>query len=270
MSRAQRSIRSVFATDRPLVGMVHLLPLPGSARYGGSFDRVIDAALADAGILAEAGFDGLMIENFGDAPFRKNRVEGHTISSMTTVACEIRRAFGLPLGINVLRNDAFAAIAVAAAAGASFIRVNVLSGTMATDQGIIEGEAAELLPYRQRVAPDVAILADVNVKHARPLVERPVEEIAEETVERSGADGLIVTGSRTGGGIDPDELRRVRDAVAAPVLAGSGVTAGNAGEILSLCDGAIVGSSLKIDGVVTNRVDPERAKAFVRSVKEGG
>lgn len=250
-----------------LIGMVHLLPLPGSARYGGSLDAVLSAAVADAATLSDAGFDALIVENFGDAPFRKNRVEPATVAAMTAVAAEIRRAVTQPLGINVLRNDAFAALGVAAAVGASFIRVNILSGAMATDQGIIEGEAAELLPYRSRVAPDVAILADVNVKHARPLAERPVEEVALETVARAGADGLIVTGSRTGGTIDPEELRRVKETVTAPVLAGSGVTAVNAAAMCAMCDGIIVGSSLKADGIVTNRVDPDRARRFVEAAR---
>lgn len=250
-----------------LIGMVHLLPLPGSARFGGSFDAVIQAALADAAMLADAGFDALVVENFGDAPFRKNRVEPGTIAAITAVAAEVRRAVTLPLGINVLRNDAFAALGIASAVGASFIRVNILSGAMVTDQGIIEGEAAELLPYRRRVAPDVAILADVNVKHARPLVERPIEEIALETVARAGADALIVTGNRTGGEIDPEELERVRKTVDVPVFAGSGVTEGNAVDTLALCNGIIVGSSLKHDGIVTNRVDPERAKSFVEKCR---
>lgn len=250
-------------TSGLLIGMVHLLPLPGTARFGGSFAAVTEAALADAATLADAGFDAIIAENFGDAPFRKNRVDPSTIAAMTAIAVEIRRAVSLPLGINVLRNDAFAALGIAAAVGAEFIRVNILSGAMATDQGIIEGEAAELLPYRHRVAPDVAILADVNVKHARPLVERPVEELALETVARAGADALIVTGNRTGGVIDPAELQRVRDTVQAPVFAGSGVTPQNAAATLALCSGVIVGSSLKYGGVVTNRVDPEQARRFV-------
>lgn len=243
--------------------MVHLLPLPGTARYGGSMTQVFDAALADARALQESGFDALMVENFGDVPFRKNRVESHTIAAMSVVANAVRQETGLPLGINVLRNDALAALGIAGTISAEFIRVNILAGTMVTDQGVIEGEAPEVSVYRQRVAPNVAILADVHVKHARPLVERPIEEIAIETVERAGADGLIVTGTSTGGLIDFEELANVRNVVQAPLFAGSGVTSENIKSVLELCNGAIIGSSLKVDGIVTNRVDPARAKRFV-------
>ncbi len=256
-----------FNEPHPLIGMVHLRPLPGTLYFDDSFDAVIDAALADAWHLQQAGFDGLIVENFGDVPFRKNRVEPHTVAAMTVVVQEIQREIELPIGINVLRNDPFAAIAVASATGANFIRVNVLTGVMATDQGLIEGEAAEVFTYMERIAPWVTLYADIHVKHAAPLVERPIVEVAQETTYRGGADGLIVTGTRTGGSIDVEELKAVREGVVVPVLVGSGVNAGNVREIAPLCDGIIVGSGLKVDEVPGNPVDPERAKEFVGMVK---
>lgn len=253
----------LFNDGPALIGMVHLLPLPGTARYAGSLDRIVERALTDAKALKAAGFDALMVENFGDAPFRKNRVEPHTIAVITHVAALIRQETGLPLGINVLRNDGLSALGIAGTVGAACIRVNILAGTMVTDQGIIEGEAPAIGEYRRRVAPDVAILADVHVKHARPLVDRPIEEVAIETVERAGADGLIVTGTRTGGEIDLDELRRIRASVATPVVAGSGVNAENISRVLAHCDGAIIGSSVKSGGIATSPVDPDRARQLV-------
>ncbi|MGE3802881.1 MAG: BtpA/SgcQ family protein [Candidatus Kapaibacterium sp.] len=258
-----------FNDPQPLIGMVHLRPLPGTLYFDDSLDTVIDAALADAYHLQQAGFNGLIVENFGDIPFRKNRVELHTVAAMTAVVQEIRREIELPVGINVLRNDPFAAIAVASATGANFIRVNVLTGVMATDQGLIEGEAAEVFAYMERVAPWVTLYADVHVKHAAPLVPRPITEVAQETTYRGGADGLIVTGTQTGGGVDMEELIAVREAVVVPVLAGSGVTVDNVQSILSTCDGAIVGSSLKVDGIAGNPVDPELAREFVE-IGRGG
>ena len=258
----------ILNNRRLLIGMIHLLPLPGTARYGGSFNQVIDAALADAKILHKTGFDALMVENFGDVPFRKNRVEPHTIAAMTVAASAVGQETGLPLGINVLRNDAFSALGIAGTVGAQCIRVNILAGTMATDQGIIEGEAPDVSVYRQRIAPETAVLADVHVKHARPLVDRPIEEVAVETVERAGANGLILTGTRTGGGVDVDELHRVRNAVDAPLYAGSGVSTENIREILNFCDGAIVGSSLKLNGIVTNPVNLAQAERFIDAAKK--
>ena len=126
-----------------LVGMVHLGPLPGAPRYRGDLDAVITAAVADARTLIDAGFDGLMVENFGDAPFFADDAPKETIAAMTRVVGAVT-ALGAPTGVNVLRNDALGALAVAAASGAAFIRVNVLSGVMYTDQGVITGKGAEL------------------------------------------------------------------------------------------------------------------------------
>lgn len=160
---------------KPVIGMVHLRPLPGAPLFGGSLDAVIEAARADVRALATGGCDGLLFENFGDRPFRKTEVDPETIAAMTRVITEARREAPLLFGVNVLRNDPIAALAVAAATGASFIRVNVHTGAMVTDQGIIEGNAGESLRRRARIAPDVAIFADHFVKHASPLA--PVDEV---------------------------------------------------------------------------------------------
>lgn len=255
-----------FDTE-PIIGMVHLRPLPGTMYYDGDIDAVIDAALRDAVALQSAGFDGLIVENFGDVPFRKESVEPHTVAAMTAAVREIFREVDIPIGLNVLRNDPFAAVAVASATGAGFIRVNVLSGVMVTDQGIIEGRGAELLAYLDRIAPELAIYADVNVKHAKPLVSRPPEEVAIETMERGGAHALIVTGSQTGRSADLRELGKVRSAVAGPVLVGSGVTPENIAEILAAADGVIVGSSIKENGRAPWPVDPDRAAALIEEAR---
>src|SRR5436305_9160046 len=120
--------------SRPLFGMVHLAPLPGAPLFGGSLDAVIDAALADARALRDGGADGLVFENFGDRPFFKDRVEARTVAAMTRVIIDVTQEVGIPFGVNVLRNDAASALAIAAATGAAFIRVNVHTGAMLTDQ----------------------------------------------------------------------------------------------------------------------------------------
>lgn len=251
---------------KPVIGMVHIPPLPGAPRYGGDFLAVRDAVLRDAEALVEGGIHGLLLENFGDVPFWPRRVPAATVACMSALAVEIKRQFNVPLGVNVLRNDGQSALAIAAAVGARFIRVNVLCGARVSDQGILEGIAAELL--RDRVALGAAavkLLADVNVKHSAPLALRPVEEEAEELVQRGGADGLIVSGAATGKPADPEELRRVRLAAqGAPVLVGSGLTADNVTEYLDFADGFIVGTFLKRNGIVTQPVDPQRVKDFMR------
>jgi membrane complex biogenesis BtpA family protein len=249
--------------------MVHLKGLPGTPGYGGSLAAVFDAALEDTRALVDGGIDAIMVENYGDVPFRKSGVEPHTIAVLALVAAEIRRLTPKPLGVNVLRNDAIAAIGIAAVCDAAMVRVNVHTGAMLADQGIIEGDANATFAYRMKLGSAVKIMADVNVKHARPLAHFPVEESAADAVERGLADALIVTGSRTGAASDRDELRRVRAAVAAPVLVGSGVTADTIGELLGLCDGAIVGSWLKRDGDVAMPVDRERVMLLMEVARRG-
>ncbi|MDB5033917.1 MAG: hypothetical protein JWQ98_1158 [Chlorobi bacterium] len=248
---------------RPIIGMVHLKPLPGTPGYGGSFQAVLDAALADARVLDEEGIDAMFIENYGDVPFRKSGVEPHTIAAMTMIAAEIRRVTRKPLGINVLRNDPIAAIGIAMVCGAGMIRVNVHTGAMLTDQGIIEGNANATLDYMAKLGSEIKILADVHVKHAAALAPIPIDEAAADAVERGLADAIIITGNRTGDGVDIDELRMVRRSVQAPVLVGSGADLDTIGELLQESDGVIVGSWLKEQGEVRRPVDRERVRRLM-------
>ncbi len=254
----------VAGARKPLIGVIHLPALPGAPRYGGDFSRVVESAVRDAGTLAEAGFDAVLVENFGDAPFFRGRVPTETVATMAVVADAVRRASGLPLGVNVLRNDGEAALAVAVAAGARFVRVNVLVGARVTDQGVIEGAAAELLRTRARLAAGgILLVADVDVKHSAPLGASDVAEEALEAVERALADVLVVTGARTGSEADHATLAAVRAAVpGTPVWLGSGARTDTLAAWLAQVDGVIVGSALRIDGRAGGPVDPARAMEF--------
>ena len=254
---------------RPLIGMVHLLPLPGSPRWNGSMARVVDAALADARALVEGGIDALIVENWGDAPFGPGRVEAAAIAALAVVAGEIRRAQpSAVFGINVLRNDGRSALAVAAATGAAFIRVNVHAGAVLTDQGIVQTDAYALLRERRLLSADIAILADVQTKHAAPLAHVEIELEARDVAYRGLADGLIVSGKATGEPTALADVKRVRSAVRnVPVLVGSGVTPESAPELLSVADGLIVGTYVKREGDVDQPVDPERVRRLVDAVR---
>ena len=252
----------------PLIGMVHLAPLPGSPRFAGDLDRVIAEAVTDATRLADAGFDALLVENFGDAPFFADDVPKITVASMTRAVVAVIDAVGVPVGVNVLRNDALAAIAIAAAAGGSFIRVNVLSGVMSTDQGAITGRAAEVSRLRASIAPDLTVLADVFVKHAVPPPGLTVERAAIDLWERSGADGLVVSGVGTGRPLDHERLTAVHAAVPdAPLYAGSGIDTDTVAGLLETCAGVIVGTAVKESGKTTSPVDPIRAAALVAAAR---
>jgi membrane complex biogenesis BtpA family protein len=264
-----------FDVSTPLVGMVHLPPLPGAPGYAGSRDELRARALADARTLAANGVDGILVENFGDAPFYPDNVPKHVVSEMTAVARELALAVDVPLGVNVLRNDAEAALSVAAGAGGSFVRVNVHTGTQATDQGLLSGRAHETLRLRERLDADVAVLADIDVKHASPLGRRERDAVARETIDRGLADGLIVSGPETGAPADDEALSTVLDARDeatrdVPVFVGSGVTPANAPALLDRADGAIVGTSLKMDEQTTHRVDSDRVTELVEAVRSGG
>jgi membrane complex biogenesis BtpA family protein len=251
-----------------LIGMVHLPPLPGSPRWDGSIERVIDTALTDARNLVDNGMDALVVENYGDVPFTRGRVAASTVAAMTVIAREIRRALPeTPLGVNVLKCDARSALGIAAAVGARFIRVNVLAGAVVADQGIVETDAYELLRERRLLGTDVAIFADVQGKHAVPLAPVEIEQQARDLASRSLADGLVVSGRATGDATPLGDVKRVRSAVPdVPILVGSGVTPETAAELLSIADALIVGTSLKRDGDVSNPVDPARVRRLVDAV----
>ena len=255
--------------ERALIGMVHLSPLPGSPRWAGSMSAVIDRALADAGALADNGFDALLLENFGDVPFAPGRVEAATVAALAVVADHVGRAVPrVPLGVNVLKSDARAALAIATAVGARFIRVNVHAAAVVADQGIVQTDAYHTLRDRRLLGADVRIFADVQGKHAVPLGAIDLEQHARDLVHRGLADALIVSGRATGEPTALGDLKRVRDAVpGVAVLVGSGVTPETAAELLSVADALVVGSWLKRDGDVRNPIDPARVRRLVQAAR---
>jgi uncharacterized protein len=260
----QRSdLKRLFGAPAPVIGMVHLPPLPGAPGFA-SMRAVLETARRDAAALAEGGVHGIMVENYGDVPFLPGPVPPETVAALALAVAEAQRAAGVPVGVNVLRNDARAALGIAAATGAPFLRVNVHTGAMLTDQGWIEGRAHETLRARRALGHDVAILADVLVKHAVPPAGLTATDVARDLWERGGADGLIVTGVATGSAADAGRLREVRTAAPdAPLLLGSGLTADNAADLWPLCDGAIVGSAFMRDGRAGAGVDRDRVKRLL-------
>lgn len=265
-----QGLDSIWPSTRPLIGMIHLSALPGAPAWGGSMDAVIDRAVADAAALAAAGFDGLMVENYRDVPFFRGDVPPETVAGLTACVRAVLDGVKLPVGVNVLRNDARAALGIAAATGARFVRVNVHTGSMWTDQGLIEGQAADTLRARAALGIDVAILADVHVKHATPPSGSSIGDAAADAWHRGLADALVVTGPGTGRAARSDELTEVREAVhEATILLGSGVSHNTVRALLHRVDGAIVGSAVMTDGVAGSGVDRGRAAAFIEAARSG-
>ncbi|WP_238538608.1 BtpA/SgcQ family protein [Nitrolancea hollandica] len=251
-----------------LVGVVHLAPLPGSPRGHLTIEEIIDVAVRDAVAYQDGGAHAVIIENFGDVPFLKDQVEPHTVAAMTLAIREVRSVVSIPAGINVLRNDALAAVGVAALTGAPFIRVNVHTGVTVADQGIIEGRADRTLRYRKQLGADVAIWADILVKHGVPLGSQMIEDAASDAVHRGLADAVIVTGQATGKAPDPADLARVRAVLpTTPVYVGSGVTPETVASYFPAASGIIVGTWAKVDGRIENRVDRERVRLLAGSMR---
>jgi uncharacterized protein len=251
-----------------LIGVVHLGPLPGAPRWQGNLDLLIKKAVADARAYEQGGADAVFIENFGDVPFTRSAVGPETVAAMAAMGCAVRAAVKVPIGFNVLRNDARAALGLCAACGGSFVRVNIHTGAMLTDQGLIEGNAYGTMRYREVICPGTQVFADVHVKHAVPLGNWTIEDSAKDTIERGLADALIVSGTGTGVAVNIEDLRRVRAACPeARILLGSGVTLENATDFLQLADGFIVGSSLKKGGKLANPVDAKRVAALVKAMR---
>jgi len=258
-----------FDSDRRLlIGVVHLRPTPGSPRFGGSMEQLLELAVADAAVLTAGGCDALIVENFGDTPFFPEHVPSETIAALARAVEAVKGAAAeLPIGINVLRNDARAGLGICAATGASFLRINVHTGAAVSDQGLLQGRAAETLRERKRLCPEVALLCDLHVKHATPLGSGDIGEATADTVKRGGADVLIVTGTATGSAPHPREIDRVREAAAGtPILVGSGLTETNAPALLAQADGAIVGTFLKREGRVEEPVDEMRVLRLRRAL----
>lgn len=255
-----------------LIGVIHLPALPGAPGAHGKspasvLKQATERAVGEARRLEKAGFEGLIIENFGDAPFYKNRVPAETVAAMSVIASAVLAHSGIPLGINVLRNDADAALAIAAVTGADFVRINVLAGVVATDQGLIEGEAARWVRENQRLGGRVRILADVHVKHARTLSSDDLGIAIEEVAGRGGADAVIVTGATTGRLPGRESLHAAHSSArhcGVPLYVGSGMTPEG---LLESDPGLrlIVGSALRRGGLAGASLDDSRMASLVKA-----
>jgi membrane complex biogenesis BtpA family protein len=253
---------TLFPRPKPLIACVHLLPLPGAPRYGGRMHDVYSMALAEMALLQRYPLDGLIVENYRDAPFYPHRLPAETIAALTAVTREVVRVATVPVGVNALRHDAQAAVAIATAAEAAFVRVNVHLGAVVADQGIIQGMGHETLRLRAALRSPVLIFADAGVKHASPLGNRGLIEETRDLSERGLVDAIVVSGDRTGAETSLEDIMLVRQHTTLPVLLGSGATPDNIHKVYEAVDGLIVGSTLKYQGKAENLIEEARVQAF--------
>lgn len=263
-------LTQIFETAHPVIGVVHLQPLPTSPRWGGNLQSVINRAEQEATALASGGVNGIIIENFFDAPFTKNHVDPAVVSAISLITKRLMSMVSVPVGLNVLRNDAHSALAIATCVGAPFIRVNILIGAMVTDQGIIEGQAHSLMRYRRELDSDVKIFADVLVKHASPLGDPNLDTVVQDTIQRGLADGVIISGGATGHAPSITDLATAKHVAGdTPVFIGSGASWDNISDLIQQANGAIVSSSLKRKGQIEQPIDPIRVRQFVEAMGQG-
>lgn len=262
------ALEALFGRRKALIGTVHSLPLPGAPRYDGRpFEEVVAFAIEEGRRYREGGFHAVLVENAWDIPFAKPEDLGHETAAGIAVLTErVRQEVGLPTGVNVLANGVHCALAAAAAAGGGFVRVNQWMNGYVANEGFIEGRAGAAARYRARLRADhVKIFADVHVKHGSHAIvaDRSLAEQARDA-EFFDADVLIATGNRTGGATELSEIEGIRSGSGLPVIVGSGVCEDNAAETFEAADGAIIASSVKVDGVWWNPVDPARVERLTK------
>jgi membrane complex biogenesis BtpA family protein len=249
-------MNSLFSVPRALIGVIHVAALPGTPGARMDVAAIAEAAVAEARMYEAAGFHALAIENTHDRPYLKSSVGPEIVAAMSVIGCEVRRAVSLPLGVQILAGANLAALAVAHACGAAFVRVEGFVFAHVADEGWIESSAGALLRYRRAIgAGHIRIFADIKKKHSAHAVTADVDIVeTAKAAEFFHADGVIVSGVSTGSAADPDEVRTVSRAVPIPTLVGSGITPGNMASFAD-ADALIVGSSVKQGGLWSNPLD---------------
>jgi membrane complex biogenesis BtpA family protein len=271
-NRGERFV-GIFGTSKPIIGMVHLKPLPGAPRYDSraGMGQIIETALKDAEALVSGGIDALQVENQWDRPFQKSEDVGYeTVAAITAVIERLKTRFEIPMGVTVHLNAVIQAIAIAVAAGCKWVRAFEMANAYISNAGFVEAAGPAATRYRSflRADEDVMIFGDFHVKHGshQILADRSLFEQAEDVVTALG-DAVIVTGLKTGRPPDKDDIGGIRGTVPVPVLIGSGLSYENLDQLLPLSDGAIVGSSFKVDNVLANPVDKKKVASFMDKVK---
>lgn len=263
-----QSFHDLFGVKKPIIGMLHLPPLPGSPIYNGQgLKEVIERALYDANELQEGGVDGLEVENFSDPTYYPQEVGPELTAAVAVVADHVIRSASKPVGICIL-SDPKASLSVAHATGAKFVRATFFTEASVDVSGLVCPKPHELLRFRKFLDPSIKIFADVHIKHSAPLVNRPLGDSALDA-KYFLSDAIIISGTHTGKTTKLDDVKEAKTAVEDfPVLIGSGFSKELASKFFATADGAIVGTSLKKDGVSANVVDRNRVKELMDVVKE--
>jgi len=254
---------------KTIIGVVHLPPTPGSYGWtlhqGVSIDNVIRRAVRDAKALEEGGVDAIIIENYGDKPYRI-RVSALTVAVITRVTLEVIRETSVDVGISLLRNSAPEAASIALSAGASFIRSNQWCWTSDAPEGLLTPVAVETLSVMKEFGKKINVIADARVKHARPISDRALCDEVRDLGGRCNADVIAISGSSTGRPPAPRDVEEAKRCTDKPIYVASGITPENVHKFKE-ADGFIVGTYFKRNGVTEEEVDIEKVRKLVSLVR---
>ena len=258
--------RKLFGDKKPIIGMIHLAPLPGSPKYEGDLEEVYIKAKHDLDVLMEGGVDAAIVENFGDVPYStSNELVSYT--AFTNIFTRLKENSSIPLGVNVQFNDFKAEWAIAYACNADFIRVECFAENRMGPNGIVVSCGPELMRLKGKYPKDICLICDVHVKHTFEIVSQPLD-FTIESIKEGGADALICTGISTGKSPSIEDVEKMKElSDGLPVILGSGVNSNTVKDYLAVSDGAIIGSYLKEDGVVENPVSLDRVKLLMANAK---
>ena len=265
-------LETIFAKKKPIIGMVHLRPLPGSPLYDPAslpIKEVIRIAKEEAKILEEAGVDGLQVENIWDYPYEKGDISKMTVAALAVAVNEVASSAHIPVGVNCHMNGSIESLVAAIAGGAKWIRVFEWCSSYISQVGFVDSVGAATARMRTYLqAQDIVCMCDVNVKHGSHFIihDRSVAEQAVD-VESQGADVVIVTGFETGKAPTVEKVEECKSHISLPVILGSGVSTDNAADLLSVADGAIIGSWFKEDNNWKNPVSYDRTYSFMKEVE---
>lgn len=258
--------QKVFGNTKPIIGMVHLKPLPGSPNYGGNMEEIYEAAVADLNALVEGGANAIIVENFGDIPYSTSN-DLITYTAFTNIATRLREKCDLPMGVNIQFNNYEAEWAIAYSCGFDFIRVEVFAEHRKGPNGECTPCGPALMRLKGRYPKDIALLADVHVKHTFAVVDQPLDFTVESIIE-GGADALICTGITTGKSPSVEDVMVMKKIAGnIPVIVGSGVNDKTVKDYIAISDGAIIGSNFKKDGKVLNPIDKARVEKLMINLK---
>ena len=262
------NLKEVFKTDKPVIGMLHLMAMPTDPKYDkeGGLEKVIDRARRDLHALQEGGIDAVLFCNEFSIPYVDN-VRVVTVASMARIIGELKGEIKVPFGVDVAC-DPYKAFDLAAATGAAFVR-ETLSGAYGGDYGVQSIKQGEVERHRVEVGcENVFTLATLVPEGARQIAPRPIEEVAKSLTFSINPGALLVYGVTAGSAIDDSMIAKAKKACDTPVFASNGVRAETVKDTLSIADGCVVGTWLKVDGKFYNEVDPQRVKELMKNAKE--